>query len=174
MPDKSEQILGELETILLKQCDIVSVLLDFASAKERALLDDDIKELKAVLEDEEDAVFDFSSYESKRVKKVNEFLHSVGKKPEQLSLTQMLALMEDADKTQTIAEAGSRLNKLAKKLHNENERINKIISIKRDYVDVMLEAITGDNEPTAQNYDGTGAIVRHKMENGPGVVEFFA
>jgi hypothetical protein len=101
-------------------------------------------------------------------------LQSVGKRPEQLSLTDMLALVEDADKTQTVAEAGSRLNKLAKKLYNENEKLNKIINIKRDYVDVMLEALTGDDEPDARNYDGTGAVVRHKMENGPGVVEFFA
>ncbi len=166
--------MGELESILQKQCRVISSLLEYASAKEHALLNEDIKELKAVLEDEEDAVFEFSSYESKRVKKVNEFLQSVGKRPEQLSLTDMLALVEDADKTQTVAEAGSRLNKLAKKLYNENEKLNKIINIKRDYVDVMLEALTGDDEPDARNYDGTGAVVRHKMENGPGVVEFFA
>ncbi len=166
--------MAELEAVLVKQCDIVASLLEFASHKEHALLNDDIKELKLALEDEEDAVFEFSSYESKRVKKVNEFLHSVGKKPEQLSLTQMLALVEDADKSQAIADAGSRLNKLAKKLYSENEKLNKIINIKRDYVDVMLEAITGDNEPVAQNYDGTGSIVRHRLENGPGVVEYFA
>ena len=163
---------GLIET-LRKQQETAEVLLRKAADKETALLADDLDALKEILELEEDTLSEFEQLEKSRKNQTEDLLALLGSAPKGASLREIAERIDDAEMSERLSETGAALAETVTALRDKNIALNRVLSVKNEYADLMLDVLTGNASTTSRTYTESGDLGL-PPDPDPGVVEFFA
>lgn len=163
---------GELAQVLTRMQEVSLQLMQCALDKESALRADNIKQLKDIVEQEEDILGEFSVLEKKRIAQTVELAKALGLSEETVSLRQIAEKLQQEDVREELLQTGARLGETVSELRDKNIVLTEIINLKNDYAGVMLEALTVGRE-TTRNYNASGSLDSQRGAE-PGVVEYFA
>ena len=163
---------GLIET-LRKQQETAEVLLRKAADKETALLADDLDALKEILELQEDTLSEFEQLEKSRKNQTEDLLALLGSAPKGASLREIAERIDDAEMSERLSETGAALAETVTALRDKNIALNRVLSVKNEYADLMLDVLTGNASTTSRTYTESGDLGL-PPDPDPGVVEFFA
>jgi len=163
---------GALALTLTEIHETMLRLTQCALSKEKALREDDIAQLKDILEQEEEIIVISADLEKKRAAQIAELVAELGIEEDNVSLRLIAERIAHEETQKALLEIGAKLNETITALRDKNDMLSEVIKLKNDYAEVVLEALTTGDD-TARNYNASG-VIQKQSEDSPGVVEFFA
>ena len=97
----------------------------------------------------------------------------IGPAPKGASLREIAERIDDAETSRRLSETGAALAETVTALRDKNIALNRVLSVKNEYADLMLDVLTGSATTTSRTYTESGDLGL-PPDPDPGVVEFFA
>ena len=121
-------LMEELISTLSQEKELYLALLPIAGEKTKAIVANDLEKLQEITDREQEAVGRISALERKRDEVITNMGIVLGRKPEELTLTELIRVTEKQRSDQVaLSELKDALGKVVKKLADVNERNNALI-----------------------------------------------
>lgn len=151
-------LMEELISTLSKERDIYVELLPIADEKTKAIVANKPEELQVITNREQEAVDRISSLERKRSEVVKNIGIVLGRKPEELTLTELIRISERQPKEQEVlAELKDSLGKIVRRLAELNERNKMLIEQSLSMIEFNMNLIQSTRTVQGNNYTRSAA-----------------
>lgn len=146
-------LMEELISTLSKEKDIYLDLLPIAEEKTKAIVANDLEKLQEITDREQYEVDRISSLEKKRGEVVSNIGIVLGRKPEELTLTEMIRISAKQPKDQAVlSELKDSLGQTVKKLAELNERNKVLIQHSLSMIEFNMNLIQSTRTVPGNNY----------------------
>lgn len=151
-------LMEELISTLSKERDIYVGLLPIAEEKTKAIVANKLDDLQEITNREQEAVDKISNLEKKRGEVVNNIGIVLGRKPADLTLTELIRITERQPKDQAVLiELKDALGTAVKKLAELNERNKVLIQHSLSMIEFNMNLIQSTRMVQGNNYTRSAA-----------------
>lgn len=146
-------LMEELISTLSQEKDLYLALLPIAEEKTKAIVANNLDELQEITGREQEAVGRISALERKRDEVINNMGIVLGRKPQELTLAELIRITEKQPKDQAaLAELKDALGAAVKKLADVNERNNVLIKHSLDMIQFNMNLLQSTRMVQGNNY----------------------
>ena len=155
-------LIEELMNILERENEEYQKLLEISKVKTGVIIKNDIQELSKIIEEEQAVVGRITPLDKKRVECTNDIATVINRKPETLTITRLMELME-----------GKRLAELHDKLHDTMTQMTKVNEMNKGLLQEALDLVNFDinllnnlkQAPLTANYNKSAYNTETRMES---------
>lgn len=160
-------LIEELIDILEKENEEYRVLLKLSKVKTGIIIRNDIQELSKIVEEEQIVVGRISPLDKKRVEYTNDIATVINRKPETLTITRLMELMEGQPKIR------KRLAEVHDKLHDTMTQMAKVNEMNKGLLQESLDLVNFDinllnnlkQAPLTADYNKSAYNTETRMES---------
>ena len=146
-------LMEELISTLSQEKDIYLALLPIAEEKTKAIVANDLERLQEITNREQEAVNRINAMERKRNEVITNMGIVLGRKPEELTIAEMIRIAEKQPKDRdALTELKDALGKAVKRLADVNERNNMLIKQSLDMIQFNMNLIQSTRMVQGNNY----------------------
>ncbi len=146
-------LMEELISTLSQEKELYLALLPIAEEKTKAIVANNLDELQEITNREQEAVGRISALERKRDEVINNMGIVLGRKPEELTLAELIRITGKQPKDQAVlAELKDALGTAVKKLADVNERNNVLIKHSLDMIQFNMNLLQSTRMVQGNNY----------------------
>ena len=146
-------LMEELISTLSQEKELYLALLPIAEEKTKAIVANNLDELQEITNREQTAVGKISALERKRDEVIANMGVVLGRKPQELTLAELIRITEKQPKDQaTLAELKDALGTAVRKLANVNERNNVLIKHSLDMIQFNMNLLQSTRMVQGNNY----------------------
>ena len=146
-------LMEELISTLSQEKELYLALLPIAEEKTKAIVANDLDELQEITSREQEAVGRISALERKRDEVINNMGIVLGRKPEELTLAELIRITGKQRSDQAVlAELKDALGAAVKKLADVNERNNVLIKHSLDMIQFNMNLLQSTRMVQGNNY----------------------
>ena len=146
-------LMEELISTLSQEKDIYLALLPIAEEKTKAIVANDLEELQRITSKEQAAVDRVNALERKRGEVIENMGIVLGRKPQELTLTELIRVAEKQPKEKAaLTELKDALGKAVRKLADLNERNRVLIQHSLDMIQFNMNIIQSTRMVQGNNY----------------------
>ena len=146
-------LMEELISTLSQEKELYLALLPIAEEKTKAIVANNLDELQEITNREQTAVGKISALERKRDEVIANMGIVLGRKPQELTLAELIRITEKQPKDQaTLAELKDALGTAVRKLANVNERNNVLIKHSLDMIQFNMNLLQSTRMVQGNNY----------------------
>ena len=143
----------ELISTLSQEKDLYLALLPIAEEKTKAIVANDLEELQRITSKEQAAVDRVNALERKRGEVIENMGIVLGRKPQELTLTELIRVAEKQPKEKAaLTELKDALGKAVRKLADLNERNRVLIQHSLDMIQFNMNIIQSTRMVQGNNY----------------------
>ncbi|MGN1084767.1 MAG: flagellar protein FlgN [Lachnospiraceae bacterium] len=143
----------ELISTLSQEKELYLTLLPIAEEKTKAIIANDLEALQKITNREQEAVDRVNALERKRGEVVGNIGVVLGRKPEELTLTELIRITEKQPKDRAmLTELKDALGKTVKKLADLNERNKVLIQQSLEMIEFNMNLIQSTRTVQGNNY----------------------
>lgn len=160
-------LIEELMNILEKENEEYQTLLEISKVKTGVIIKNDIQELSKIIEEEQAVVGRITPLDKKRVEYTKDIATVINRKPETLTITRLMELMEGQPKVK------KRLAELHDKLHDTMTQMAKVNEMNKGLLQEALDLVNFDinllnnlkQAPLTANYNKSAYNTEIRMES---------
>lgn len=146
-------LMEELISTLSQEKELYLALLPIAEEKTKAIVANNLDELQEITNREQTAVGKISALERKRDEVIANMGIVLGRKPQELTLAELIRITEKQPKDQaTLAELKDALGTAVRKLADVNERNNVLIKHSLDMIQFNMNLLQSTRMVQGNNY----------------------
>ena len=146
-------LMEELLSTLSQEKELYLALLPIAEEKTKAIVANNLDELQEITNREQTAVGRISTLERKRDEVIQNMGIVLGRKPQELTLTELIKITEKQPKDQAaLRELKDALGVAVKKLADVNERNNVLIKHSLDMIQFNMNLLQSTRMVQGNNY----------------------
>ena len=146
-------LMEELISTLSQEKDLYLALLPIAEEKTKAIVANDLEELQRITSKEQAAVDRVNALERKRSEVIENMGIVLGRKPQELTLTELIRVAEKQPKEKAaLTELKDALGKAVRKLADLNERNRVLIQHSLDMIQFNMNIIQSTRMVQGNNY----------------------
>ncbi len=146
-------LMEELISTLSQEKDLYLALLPIAEEKTKAIVANDLEELQRITSKEQAAVDRVNALERKRGEVIENMGIVLGRKPQELTLTELIRVAEKQPKEKAaLTELKDALGKAVRKLADLNERNRVLIQHSLDMIQFNMNIIQSTRMVQGNNY----------------------
>ncbi len=146
-------LMEELISTLSQEKDLYLALLPIAEEKTKAIVANDLEELQRITGKEQAAVDRVNALERKRGEVIENMGIVLGRKPQELTLTELIRVAEKQPKEKAaLTELKDALGKAVRKLADLNERNRVLIQHSLDMIQFNMNIIQSTRMVQGNNY----------------------
>ena len=146
-------LMEELISTLSQEKELYLALLPIAEEKTKAIVANDLDLLQEITNREQTAVGRIGALERKRDEVITNMGIVLGRKPQELTLAELIRITEKQPKDQaTLAELKDALGTAVRKLANVNERNNVLIKHSLDMIQFNMNLLQSTRMVQGNNY----------------------
>ncbi len=146
-------LMEELISTLSQEKELYLTLLPIAEEKTKAIIANDLEALQKITNREQEAVDRVNALERKRGEVVGNIGVVLGRKPEKLTLTELIRITEKQPKDRAmLTELKDALGKTVKKLADLNERNKVLIQQSLEMIEFNMNLIQSTRTVQGNNY----------------------
>lgn len=151
-------LMEELISTLSQEKDVYLTLLPIAEEKTKAIVANDLEQLQRITDREQEAVNRVNALERKRGEVIANMGVVLGKKPEELSLTELIRVAEKRPKEQeALSELKQSLGQAVRRLADLNERNRMLIQQSLEMIEFNMNLIQSTRMVQGNNYTKSAA-----------------
>ena len=159
-------LMEELISTLSQEKELYLDLLPIAEEKTKAIVENNLEKLQEITDREQTAVGRISALDRKREEVINNMGIVLGRKPQELTLAELIRITEKQPKDQAaLAELKDSLGTAVRKLADVNERNNILIKHSLDMIQFNMNLLQSTRMVQGNNY------TRSAGESIPGVAQ---
>ncbi len=153
-------LIEELMNILERENEEYQKLLEISKVKTGVIIKNDIQELSKIIEEEQAVVGRITPLDKKRVECTNDIATVINRKPETLTITRLMELMEGQPKVK------KRLAELHDKMTKVNEMNKGLLQEALDLVNFDINLLNNLKQaPLTANYNKSAYNTETRMES---------
>lgn len=146
-------LMEELISTLSQETDFYNTLLPIAEEKTKAIVANDLERLQEITEREQEAVGRVNALERKRTEVINNMGIVLGRKPQELTLTELIRVTEKQPKDRAaLSELKEKLGDAVKKLEELNERNRVLIQHSLEMIEFNMNLVQSTRMVQGNNY----------------------
>lgn len=146
-------LMEELISTLSQEKELYLALLPIAEEKTKAIVENNLDELQEITNREQAAVGKISALERKRDEVISNMGIVLGRKPQELTLAELIRITEKQPKDQAaLTELKDALGAAVKKLADVNERNNVLIKHSLDMIQFNMNLLQSTRMVQGNNY----------------------
>ena len=146
-------LMEELISTLSQEKELYLALLPIAEEKTKAIVANDLEKLQEITDREQESVGRISALERKRDEVITNMGIVVGRKPQELTLTELIRVTEKQRSDQAaLAELKDALGKAVKKLADVNQRNNVLIQQSLEMIQFNMNLLQSTRMVQGNNY----------------------
>ena len=146
-------LMEELISTLSQEKELYLALLPIAEEKTKAIVANNLEELQEITNREQTAVGKISALERKRDEVIANMGIVLGRKPQELTLAELIRVTEKQPKDQAaLAELKDALGEAVRKLADVNERNNVLIKHSLDMIQFNMNLLQSTRMVQGNNY----------------------
>ncbi len=146
-------LMEELISTLSQEKDLYLALLPIAEEKTKAIVANNLDELQEITNREQQAVGKINALERKRDEVINNMGIVLGRKPQELTLAELIRITGKQPKDQAVlAELKDALGTAVRKLADVNERNNVLIKHSLDMIQFNMNLLQSTRMVQGNNY----------------------
>ncbi|MBR6536027.1 MAG: flagellar protein FlgN [Lachnospiraceae bacterium] len=143
----------EMISTLSQEKDLYLTLLPIAEEKTKAIVANDLEALQRITDKEQEAIDRVGALERKRAEVLNNMGIVLGRKPEELTLTELIKVAEKQPKAQVdLRELKDALGKSVKRLADLNERNGALIRQSLEMIEFNMNLLQSTRMVQGNNY----------------------
>lgn len=151
-------LMEELISTLSQEKDIYLTLLPIAEEKTKAIVANDLEALQKVTEKEKEMVDRVTALERKRSEVINNMGIVLGRKPQELTLTELICVAEKQPRDkEVLTELKDVLGTAVRKLEDINERNKVLIQHSLEMIEFNMNLIQSTRMVQGNNYTKSAA-----------------
>ena len=159
-------LMEELISTLSQEKDLYLALLPIAEEKTKAIVANNLEDLQRITDKEQETVDRVATLERKRAEVINNMGIVLGRKPEELTLTELIKVAEKQPKVQAdLRELKDALGKSVRRLADLNERNRALIQQSLEMIEFNMNLLQSTRMVQGNNY------TRSAGESIPGVAQ---
>lgn len=147
-------LIEDLTSTLEQQCQVYSKLLDIASKKKVAIIENNLENLQSIIEQENLIIGRNFKLEKKRNEIFNDISSVLNIKD--ISLSKLLESIKNQDGYDSLLKLKSDIESTLPKLKVLNDQNQQLIQMSMDYIDYSMNLIRATNTGKPTYYDGLG------------------
>ena len=162
-----EKLLKVLYNILENEYDYYLDLNEFAAAKKKAIIDNDVEGLSQIIVEEKELIAELNQLETERDDILDKLKHDISESEAALNFNQLVASVSDSwsDKFKKIRD---KLLQTIDELHQKNESnkllINEAIKMNKFSYQMIARVVDPTNNTYNKDDDSTENSARHFMD----------
>ena len=146
-------LMEELISTLSQEKELYLALLPIAEEKTKAIVANNLEELQKITNREQETIDRVNALERKRGEVIENMGIVLGRKPQELTLTELIRITEKQPKDQAIlAELKDGLGKTVKKLTELNERNRALIQQSLEMIEFNMNLLQSTRMVQGNNY----------------------
>ena len=146
-------LMEELISTLSQEKDLYVALLPIAEEKTKAIIANDLERLQEITDREQEAVGRVNALERKRNEVINNMGIVLGRKPQELTLTELILVTEKQPKDRAaLSELKEKLGDAVKKLEELNERNRVLIQHSLEMIEFNMNLVQSTRMVQGNNY----------------------
>ena len=146
-------LMEELISTLSQEKELYLALLPIAEEKTKAIVANDLEKLQEITDREQESVGRISALERKRDEVITNMGIVLGRKPQELTLTELIRVTEKQRSDQAaLAELKDALGKAVKKLADVNQRNNVLIQQSLEMIQFNMNLLQSTRMVQGNNY----------------------
>ena len=146
-------LMEEMISTLSQEKDLYLTLLPIAEEKTKAIVANDLEALQRITDKEQEAIDRVGALERKRAEVLNNMGIVLGRKPEELTLTELIKVAEKQPKVQAdLCELKDALAKSVKRLADLNERNGALIRQSLEMIEFNMNLLQSTRMVQGNNY----------------------
>ena len=146
-------LMEEMISTLSQEKDLYLALLPIAEEKTKAIVANDLEALQRITDKEQEAIDRVGALERKRAEVLNNMGIVLGRKPEELTLTELIKVAEKQPKVQAdLCELKDALAKSVKRLADLNERNGALIRQSLEMIEFNMNLLQSTRMVQGNNY----------------------
>lgn len=146
-------LMEELISTLSQEKDLYVALLPIAEEKTKAIVANDLERLQEITDREQEAVGRVNALERKRNEVINNMGIVLGRKPQELTLTELIRVTEKQPKDRAaLSELKEKLGDAVKKLEELNERNRVLIQHSLEMIEFNMNLVQSTRMVQGNNY----------------------
>lgn len=151
-------LMEELISTLSQEKDVYLALLPIAEEKTKAIVANDLEELQKVTDREKEMVDRVNALERKRSEVINNMGIVLGRKPQELTLTELICVAEKQPRDKAVlTELKDALGTAVRKLEDINERNKVLIQHSLEMIEFNMNLIQSTRMVQGNNYTKSAA-----------------
>lgn len=151
-------LMEELISTLSQEKDVYLTLLPIAEEKTKAIVANDLEELQKVTDREKEMVDRVNALERKRSEVINNMGIVLGRKPQELTLTELICVAEKQPRDKKVlTELKDALGTAVRKLEDINERNKMLIQHSLEMIEFNMNLIQSTRMVQGNNYTKSAA-----------------
>ena len=146
-------LMEELISTLSQEKDLYLALLPIAEEKTKAIVANNLEDLQKITDKEQETVDRVATLERKRAEVINNMGIVLGRKPEELTLTELIKVAEKQPKAQAdLRELKDALGKSVRRLADLNERNRALIQQSLEMIEFNMNLLQSTRMVQGNNY----------------------
>ena len=146
-------LMEELISTLSQEKDLYLALLPIAEEKTKAIVANNLEDLQKITDKEQETVDRVTALERKRAEVINNMGIVLGRKPEELTLTELIKVAEKQPKAQAdLRELKDALGKSVRRLADLNERNRALIQQSLEMIEFNMNLLQSTRMVQGNNY----------------------
>ena len=146
-------LMEEMISTLSQEKELYLALLPIAEEKTKAIVANDLEALQRITDKEQEAIDRVGALERKRTEVLNNMGIVLGRKPEELTLTELIKVAEKQPKAQAdLRELKDALGKSVKRLADLNERNGALIRQSLEMIEFNMNLLQSTRMVQGNNY----------------------
>lgn len=146
-------LMEELISTLSQEKDLYLALLPIAEEKTKAIVANNLEDLQRITDKEQETVDRVATLERKRAEVINNMGIVLGRKPEELTLTELIKVAEKQPKVQAdLRELKDALGKSVRRLADLNERNRALIQQSLEMIEFNMNLLQSTRMVQGNNY----------------------
>lgn len=151
-------LMEELISTLSQEKELYLALLPIAEEKTKAIVANDLEQLQKITDKEQEAVDRVNALERKRGEVINNMGIVLGRKPQELTLTELILVAEKQPKDkEVLTELKESLGAAVKRLADLNERNKVLIQHSLEMIEFNMNLIQSTRMVQGNNYTKSAA-----------------
>ncbi|MCH5272758.1 MAG: flagellar protein FlgN [Lachnospiraceae bacterium] len=151
-------LMEELISTLSQEKELYLALLPIAEEKTKAIVANDLEQLQKITDKEQEAVDRVNALERKRGEVINNMGIVLGRKPQELTLTELILVAEKQPKDKAVlTELKESLGAAVKRLADLNERNKVLIQHSLEMIEFNMNLIQSTRMVQGNNYTKSAA-----------------
>lgn len=151
-------LMEELISTLSQEKELYLALLPIAEEKTKAIVANDLEQLQKITDKEQEAVDRVNALERKRSEVINNMGIVLGRKPQELTLTELILVAEKQPKDKAaLTELKESLGTAVKRLADLNERNKVLIQHSLEMIEFNMNLIQSTRMVQGNNYTKSAA-----------------
>lgn len=146
-------IIEELATILEEELQIYEELLPIVTEKTRVIIKNNLKSLQKITEQEQMVVNEVTALEKKRSEVIVNIAIVMNRKPEELTLTEIIKMLENQPEEQRrLSEIHEHLKRTIQRLMNINHQNKSLMEQSLEMIEFNMNLIQSTRMSPGNNY----------------------